>query len=61
MTDETHIPPSQQLCQGPVPKPGEPIVWTKGLNAPPEKQEIPIGAKPSPPATKPSIIARKSS
>jgi hypothetical protein len=31
---ETHVPPSQQLCQGPVPKPGEPVVWTKGTNAP---------------------------
>jgi len=24
--DLVHVPPSQQSCQGPVPKPGEPLV-----------------------------------
>jgi len=34
--DQTHVPPSQQSAQGPVAKPGEPVTWTKGTNAPPK-------------------------
>jgi len=34
--NETHVPPSQQSAQGPVPKPGEPVHPTKGILAPPK-------------------------
>ena len=36
MSNELHIPPSQQSAQGPVAKPGEPVSPTKGVLAPPK-------------------------
>lgn len=56
-----HVPPSQQTCQGPVPKPGEPLVLEDRPEVeplvqprpdmwlkPPLEEKTPIKAKPEP-------------
>ena len=43
---DTHVPPSQQSAQGPVPKPGDPVV--PNPMAPPPAQAIPIPEEAQP-------------
>ena len=45
---DTHVPPSQQSPQGPVPKPGEPVAPVPNPMAPPPAQAIPIPEEAQP-------------
>jgi hypothetical protein len=45
---DTHVPPSQQSAQGPVPKPGEPVAPVPNPMAPPPAQAIPIPEEAQP-------------